>query len=177
MKKLLLVVDFQVDFVDGTLGFEGASALEGPICDKIEQYRSQGAQIAFTLDTHEENYLNTQEGSRLPVKHCLRGSKGHELYGSIARYCDTTTPCFQKPTFGCIALQEYVRREQFELVEVCGLVSNICVISNAILLKAALPEARIVVDARCTGSFDPVLHEKSLDVMAGLQIDVIGRDK
>ena len=174
MKKLLLVVDYQKDFVDGALGFAGAELLDQPICARLEQARRDGWQIAFTFDTHAENYLTTQEGRNLPVEHCLHESDGWRLYGQTAAYCTEETRCFHKPAFGSIELCTYAAAEQFDEVELCGLVSNICVLSNAVLLKAALPEAKIVVDARLTASFDPALHEKALDVMRGIQIDVIG---
>ena len=175
MKKLLLVVDYQKDFVDGSLGFSGAEQLEGPICEKIEACRAQGAEVAFTFDTHKENYLETQEGRLLPVPHCILGTPGWELYGRVADYCTPGTPCFHKPAFGSMALAYYVKTQGYEEVELCGLVSNICVLSNAVLVKAARPECRVVVDARCTACADPAMQQKALDVMEGLQIQVIGR--
>lgn len=175
MKKILIVVDYQNDFVDGSLGFPGAEALEGLICDKIEERLAQGWEIAFTYDTHGEGYLDTQEGMKLPIVHCVEGSGGWQLYGRVAGYRTEKTRCFYKPAFGSLALAEYLAEGCYAEVEFCGLVSNICVISNAILAKAALPEARVYVDARCTGGADEALHEKALDVMEGLQVEVYGR--
>ena len=175
MKKLLLVVDYQNDFVNGSLGFAGAEKLEGPICDKIEAYRAEGADVAFTFDTHGEDYLDTQEGKKLPVVHCLRGSEGWNLYGRVAGYCTPGSICFHKPAFGSMAMAYYVKTQQYDLVELCGLVSNICVLSNAILVKAALPACEVVVDARCTACADPAMNEKALDVLEGVQVKVIGR--
>lgn len=175
MKKLLVVVDYQKDFVDGALGFPGAEKLEGPICEKIERYNKNGWDVAFTYDTHGADYLKTQEGRKLPVPHCVKGSDGWRLYGRVEQYRTQTTPCFEKPAFGSMELAGYAAEQGYEEVELCGLVSSICVISNAVLVKAALPEARVTVDARCTGGGDRALHEKALDVMSGLQIEVVNR--
>lgn len=175
MKKLLVVVDYQVDFVCGSLGFPKAKELEEPICQKIESYKNRGDRVVFTFDTHGKDYLTTQEGKRLPVAHCEKGTGGWKLYGRVAEYCGPDSVRFDKPAFGSAALAEYAKAEGYDAVELCGLVSNICVISNAVLIKAALPEATVTVDAGCTACFDPVMHEKALDVMEGLQIEVINR--
>lgn len=175
MKKLLLVVDYQVDFVDGALGFPGAEKLDGPIAAKIAAYRAAGDQVAFTLDTHGENYLSTQEGRKLPVAHCLRGSRGWELYGETGRGRQEGDAAIQKPAFPSLELGQWLREEGFDRVELVGLVSYMCVLSNAIIAKAALPEAEICIDAGCTGGPDPELHEKSLDLMEALQMTVTNR--
>lgn len=174
MDKLLIVVDYQNDFVDGSLGFPGAELLDETISRKICEYRDQGYSVVFTLDTHEDNYLRTQEGKNLPVSHCLRGSNGHAIYGKTGILSRGGT-FFEKNTFGSKALFEFLSESKYTTVELVGLVSNICVITNALLAKTALPEAEIIVDASCTNSVDPVLHEKTLDVLEGLQIKVINR--
>lgn len=176
MKKLLVVVDYQHDFVDGSLGFQGAEKLEDAICGRIARYRLQGADIAFTFDTHDEGYLQTQEGKKLPVVHCLRDTEGWTLYGRVAGCLTPKDKVFYKPAFGSPELAEFARAGGYDVVELCGLVSNICVLSNAVLVKAALPEAEILVDARCTSCGDPETNQKALDVMAGLQISVINRE-
>lgn len=185
MKRLLIVVDYQNDFVDGALGFPGAELLEKPIAEKIAAYRENVDEIVFTLDTHRRDYLETQEGRNLPVEHCIEGTPGHALYGEINSLVHPADEVFCKPSFGSAELFEWLRVAQqaaaelgkppFESIELVGLVSNICVISNAVLAKAACPEVPIIVDAACTASFDPALHEKALDVMEGLQIEVINR--
>ena len=177
MRRALIVVDFQKDFVDGSLGFAQAPFLEDAICAKIEAYRRQGQTVIFTFDTHGDDYLHTQEGRNLPIAHCLKGCAGWELYGRVAELCRPEDLQIEKPSFGSLELAEYLRRSEFEQVELIGLVSNICVISNAVLAKAALPEAEIIVDAACTASADPALHEKALDVMEGLQITVVNRNR
>lgn len=173
MKKCLIVVDYQVDFVTGSLGFEKAKELEPIIADKIEKYRAEGAEIIFTLDTHQPDYLSTLEGINLPIEHCIEYTKGHELYGRIKSMVQTNDKIFKKCTYGSEGLFDYLRKSSFEEIELCGLVSNICVLSNAVLAKTALPEAKITVDSSATSSIDPSLHKSALDVMIGLGIKVI----
>lgn len=173
MKKVLVVVDYQIDFVNGTLGFAGAEALEPKIVDKIEQYLKDGQDILFTYDTHSENYLDTKEGENLPVVHCVKGTPGYELYGAVAKYKEKAKEIFEKPTFGSLELAEFLREQQYNSVELVGLVSNICVLSNAVLAKAALPEADIVVDNNCTDAGDKEIHQKALDILKGVHVTVI----
>ena len=163
MKRLLIVVDYQNDFVDGSLGFPGAELLEEPIAAKIEEYRSAADVIAFTFDTHRCD--------------CIEGAPGHALYGRIAELIRPTDEVFEKPSFGSADLFEWLRAAQppFKSIELVGLVSNICVISNAVLAKAACPEVPVIVDAACTASFDDSLNEKALDVLEGLQVQVTNR--
>ena len=172
IKKCLIVVDYQNDFVTGSLGFEKAEQLDGRIADKIEKYRSDGWEIVFTFDTHEENYLQTNEGRNLPVEHCIKGTDGHKLYGRTAEMQEERDKCFYKPSFGSAELFEYLRCENFEKVELCGVVTNICVISNVVLAKTALPEAEVLVDSACVASNDDSLNKSALDVMKSLQINV-----
>mgnify|MGYP000894741401 CR=1 FL=1 len=173
MKRILIVVDYQNDFVTGSLGFEEAVLLEDRIAKKIDSYRKNGWEVAFTYDTHETNYLETQEGKKLPVPHCLKNTEGWKLYGKIAALCSEGDQCFEKPTFGSMRLAEYLAKNQYDCVELAGVVSNICVPSNAVLAKAALPEAKIVVDAACTAGNDAHLNQAALDVMKGLQMEVV----
>lgn len=175
MKKLLIVVDYQKDFVDGSLGFAGAEALDASIAQRIADYHAAGNDVVFTLDTHGTNYAQTQEGRKLPVPHCLFGEAGWELYGSTAAARGDGDCVFRKPTFPSLELAEWLKGRNYAQVELCGLVSHICVLSNAVMVKAALPEAEILVDARLTASFDPALHEKALDVLEGLQVTVTNR--
>ncbi len=172
--KALVVVDYQVDFVNGALGFEGAELLEPIIVRKIEETRAEGGKIIFTLDTHNENYLETAEGKKLPVPHCIDGSDGHRLYGKVADCVDTRHDLvIKKRAFGSMDLAVILKKFAFDEVELCGLVTDICVVSNAIIAKAALPEAKIVVDSSACGSGNRQAHENALCVMRGVQIDVI----
>jgi nicotinamidase-related amidase len=168
----LIVVDYQNDFVTGTLGFAGAELLDALIVEKIKRYRARDDAVLFTFDTHDADYLKTQEGRCLAVPHCIEGTPGHELYGETATLLAADDLRFYKGTFGSDELFEYLKATPFERIELVGLVSNICVIANAVLAKTAQPETPIIVDARCTASNDPTLHQAALDVMRGLQIRV-----
>ena len=177
MKQLLLVVDYQKDFVDGALGFPGAERLDGPIAEKVEAYHAAGHDVAFTLDMHQENYLETQEGRKLPVPHCLMNSEGWQLYGKTGQALDKSRDMvICKPAFPSLWLGEWLKKQQYDRVELVGLVSYLCVLSNAIVAKGALPEAELVVDAACTAGPDPTLHQNVLDLMEALQITVINRE-
>ncbi|MGM9606809.1 MAG: cysteine hydrolase family protein [Oscillospiraceae bacterium] len=175
MKRLLIVVDYQNDFVSGSLGFPGAEKLARPIAQRIREYRTAGGDVIFTFDTHGPGYLDTQEGRKLPVPHCVRDTDGWELYGAVAGAARAEDKVFRKPTFPSLELGKWLEGREYAQVELCGLVSNICVLSNAVIVKAALPEAEIIVDANLTASGDPILHEKALDVLEGIQVTVLNR--
>ena len=187
MKRLLIVVDYQKDFVDGALGFEGAELLDERIAAKIDEYREAADHIAFTYDTHHKNYLETFEGVNLPIPHCIEGTEGHDLYGRVATKLHDSDDVFMKPTFGSTALFERLLKRQavaeridaapFESIELVGLVSNMCVLSNAVIARTACPNVPIIVDAACTASPDPIMNEKAFDIMEGLQIKVINRNQ
>ena len=173
----LFVIDYQNDFVDGALGFPGAERLDAGIAARIREYGP--GRVWYTQDTHFENYLETREGKHLPVPHCLRGSRGWENYGETGKALrEVGAVGIEKRTFGLDAGDPEVLAKlpkEAERIEVCGLVSNICVVSNAVVLQSHYPNAQIVVDANLTASFDPDLHEKTLDVLAGLQAEVLNR--
>lgn len=173
MKEILIVVDYQNDFVTGSLGFSKAVTLEDKIVKKIEEYRKNGGEVAFTFDTHEKDYLETQEGRLLPVPHCLKGTQGWNLYGKVASARGASDLCFEKRAFGSMKLAEYLSRRNYDRVELVGLVSNICVLSNAILAKAALPEADVIVDSGCTASADESMNQKAMDILRGVQVRVL----
>ena len=177
MKQLLLVVDYQKDFVDGTLGFPGAEKLDEPIAEKIAACRAAGYDVAFTMDTHQENYLDTQEGRKLPVAHCLMNTEGWQLYGKTGQALDKSQDMvICKPTFPSLWLGNWLKEQGYDRIELVGLVSYMCVLSNAVVAKAALPEAELVVDAACTAGPDPRLHANALELMETLQITVINRE-
>ena len=170
--KLLLVIDFQNDFVDGSLGFEKAKDLEDKIYQKIIDYKNNNDDVIITLDTHNENCLETQEGKYLPTPHCIEGTKGWELYGKIKNMSGYQ---IKKNTYGAYDLFTFLKNSRYSEIELVGLVSNICVISNAIVAKTVLPEAKVIVDASCVASYNEDLNEKALDVMEGMHIEVINR--
>ena len=177
MQRYLFVIDYQKDFVDGALGFPGAEKLDGPIAAKIRQYGP--GRVLFTRDTHFENYLSTREGRNLPVIHCVQGTPGWECYGeTAAALAEVHASGIDKLSFGMDVSDPAVAAvlpPEADEIELVGLVSNICVVSNAVALQSKYPQATVVVDAACTDSFDKVLHEKVLDVLEGFQVKVINR--
>ena len=177
MQRYLFVIDYQNDFVDGALGFPGAEKLDAKIAAKIRAYGK--GRVLFTRDTHFENYLTTREGKNLPVPHCIRGTQGWQVYGeTAAALAEVEAKAIDKLVFGMDVTDPAivaVLPQEAEQIELVGLVSNICVVSNACVLQSRYPEATITVDAACTDSFDKTLHEKVLDVLTGLQVNVVNR--
>ena len=177
MNRYLFVIDYQNDFVDGALGFPGAEKLDGPIAAKVRAYGP--GRVLFTRDTHFANYLDTREGKNLPVVHCVKGTPGWEVYGETAKALEEVgAKAIDKLVFGMDVTDPAtaaVLPEKADEIELVGLVSNICVVSNAVVLQSRYPEATIIVDAACTDSFDKGLHQKVLDVLEGFQVKVIGR--
>jgi len=177
MKKCLIVVDYQHDFIDGALGFPGGLAIKEHIISKIKAYRKQGADIVFTKDTHFDDYEHTEEGDNLPVAHCIKGTKGHQIHEDVQVLIEPEDLIFEKHTFPSLDLANHLQKQVYEVIELCGLVSNICVLSNAVMAKSARPNAHIIVDAKATASADQQLHLKSLDVMKGLHIEVLNDEE
>ncbi|MBQ1538514.1 MAG: cysteine hydrolase [Ruminococcus sp.] len=173
MMKLLIIVDYQNDYVNGSLGFEGAELLDRKIAHKIRDYRKENGEIIYTMDTHQEDYLSTQEGRKLPTEHCIEDTQGHRLYGFTAKERTDKDKVFYKDTFGSIEMANYLKFKNYDTVELVGLVSNMGVIANAVLIKAALPETEVIVNTEYTASADKELEAKAFDVMEGLQITVV----
>lgn len=177
MKKYLFVIDYQNDFVDGTLGFPGAETLDAGIAALVREYGE--GKVFFTRDTHAENYLETREGKLLPIVHCIKGTPGWEVYGETAKaLAEVHAPGIDKRVFGMDLTDPAtaaVLPEEADEIEIVGLVSNICVVSNAVVLQTKYPEAQIVVNAALTGSANADLHSKVMDVLEGFQVKVIGR--
>lgn len=177
MERYLFVIDYHNDFVDGALGFPGAQALDAGIAAKVRAYSP--SHVLFTRDTHFENYLDTREVRLLPVVHCIKDTSGWALYGQTAAACaEVGAKAIDKLAFGMDITDPAtaaVLPETADEIELVGLVSNSCVISNACVLQSKYPEARIIVDAKLTASMDPVMHEKVLDVLEGFQVKVLNR--
>ena len=168
--KVLVVVDMQNDFIDGALGTNEAVAIVPNVVEKIKSY--DGDKIIFTRDTHEENYMETQEGRNLPVPHCIRGTKGWELNPKIEALCKENA--IDKPSFGSMELASYLEGlEDIESIEFVGLCTDICVISNVMITKAALPEIPVIVDASCCAGVTPESHRNALEAMKMCQVRVI----
>lgn len=170
MKKLLLVIDMQKDFVDGSLGTKEAQQIVPAVVNKVKSYVDAGNEVIFTRDTHTADYLNTREGKKLPVEHCIQGTPGWEIIAELKSYAKKI---FDKPTFGSLELAEYVVKEGFDDIELIGLCTDICVVSNALLLKANLTEVEISVDASCCAGVTPQTHEAAITTMKMCQINVI----
>lgn len=170
--KVLLVIDMQNDFIDGALGTKEAVAIVPNVIKKIKEFDGV---VYATRDTHEENYLDTQEGKNLPVKHCVRGSKGWQIQKDIQALLKTEP--IDKPTFGSTKLGELLvkenEKEKIESITLVGLCTDICVISNAMIAKANLPEVPIYVDAACCAGVTPESHERALAAMGLCQIHVL----
>lgn len=174
MHKYLVVVDMQNDFVSGSLGTPEAQAIVPTVVSRIQAARAEDRTPLFTQDTHEANYMETSEGKHLPVPHCVEGTPGWALDPAIAPFAHET---LKKPTFGCVELVHLLalvaRDEGANLdIALCGVCTDICVVSNALLLRAHFPEAtlRLYADA-CAGS-TPAKHQAAIDVMQSCQIDV-----
>jgi len=167
MKKTLIVVDMQNDFIDMALGTKEAVAIVPKVKAKIEAYRKNGDEIIYTRDTHAENYLQTPEGKKLPVPHCIKGTKGWEIADGL--YVEGRK-IIDKPNFGWPNWKEEVLEE----VELIGLCTDICVVSNALIIKANFPDAQVKIDKTCCAGVTPDSHNAALITMQMCQIDVIG---
>ena len=183
--KVLIVVDMQNDFIDGALGTDEAVAIVPAVAEKIASYRASENPVIFTRDTHEKNYLKTQEGKNLPVEHCVKNSAGWQISSAL-----DTSGCkiIDKPAFGSIELADYVAslnqtqsdsdsrspsESLIEEIEITGLCTDICVISNALILKARLPETKITVIGACCAGVTPESHKNALAAMRMCQVNVI----
>ena len=169
MQKILLAVDMQNDFIDGALGTAEAEKIVPLVKEKIEGFDGT---VLFTRDTHFDNYMETQEGKRLPVPHCIKGTEGWQIRKELDAL--RTTEAIDKLTFGSSELGQLLvkknEEEPIESITVIGLCTDICVISNALLAKAFLPEAEIRVDAKCCAGVTPQSHENALNAMSVCQI-------
>lgn len=172
MKKCLVVVDYQNDFVSGSLGFEKAKELDSEIANLIEKYHNNSDDVVFTLDTHYDDYMNTIEGKSLPVPHCIKGTIGHNLYGKVSHSVKESDLLFEKNTFGSDKLFEYLKNNRYSSIELVGVVTNICVISNAVIAKTAQPETEIIVNKNLVASNDDKLNDEALSVMCSFQIKI-----
>ena len=173
MRKILVVIDMQNDFIDGALGTSEAQAIVPRVVEKMEQYDPWN--IYLTRDTHYENYLETQEGRNLPVAHCIKDTEGWQLRAEVAEAARDAA-IIDKPTFGSVELASklMIERAQESLeIEMVGLCTDICVVSNALLLKAAMPEVPITVDAACCAGVTPEKHRAALETMKSCQIQIV----
>jgi len=170
-KNVLVVVDMQKDFIDGALGTKEAVQIVDNVAELVKSFDGE---VVFTRDTHDDNYLETQEGKKLPVPHCIQGTDGWKLDKKLEALRLDDRKVFDKPTFGSMELASYLQSmKTLENVTLIGLCTDICVISNALLIKAALPEVNISVVEKCCAGVTPKSHENALAAMKMCQIDVI----
>lgn len=169
--KVLCVIDMQNDFIDGALGTKEAQAIVNKVKEKIELYRKNGDMVVFTRDTHHSNYSETQEGRNLPVPHCIKGTDGWQISDKL---CVGDSLIIDKPTFGSVELSDCIAKlDRVEAIEIIGLCTDICVISNAMLLKAKMPEIKISVDSACCAGVTPESHSNALSAMKMCQIEIL----
>lgn len=169
MRKVLVVIDMQNDFIDGALGTKEAQAMLLRLVEKLER---EEALLVFTQDTHGADYLETQEGKNLPVPHCIKPEKGWEIAPSLQPFVKKAAAVIEKPAFGSLELPKAVAKLQPDEVELVGLCTDICVISNAMILKAAFPELPVAVDASCCAGVTPASHDNALQAMKMCQVDI-----
>ena len=169
--KVLCVIDMQNDFIDGALGTKEAEAIVGKVAEKIGDYRRNSDTVIFTRDTHSDNYMSTQEGRNLPVPHCIKDSDGWLISDKL----DVgDSYIIDKPSFGSLELGEYIADlDDVAAVELIGLCTDICVISNAMIIKAKMPEIKVSVDSRCCAGVTPESHRNALEAMKMCQIEIL----
>lgn len=170
-KQVLVVVDMQKDFIDGALGTKEAEAIVTNVENKIKNFDGE---IIFTRDTHFENYSTTQEGQKLPVPHCIKGTEGWQIEERLEQLRTPDMKVFDKPTFGSVELVEYLKENKnLKSVTFIGLCTDICVISNALVTKAFLPEVKVMVDEKCCAGVTPESHNNALEAMKMCQVEII----
>lgn len=174
--KLLLVIDMQNDFVTDALGTSEAVAIVPNVVSRLEKAKEEKEVVVFTRDTHQSNYLETQEGKNLPVPHCIEGTRGWEIVDALASFTAGCT-VIDKPTFGSAKLAEVLRemdsKDAIEKITIIGLCTDICVISNAMIAKATLPEVPIAIEEACCAGVSPESHKRALEAMQVCQMQVV----
>lgn len=173
MKKILIIVDYQTEFVNGKFGFLQAENIENNIAEKIKEYRKDNATITFTLDTHKDKVLYQFSGKLYSAKKCV--GKHHEwrLFGEINELCKENDLCFIKSSFASMELFEYLRKKDFKKIELAGVSADICVLANAVIAKTACPRSEIIVDRNCIASKNEKLLESAINIMESMKIIVI----
>lgn len=171
MENLLLVIDMQNDFINGALGTKEAEKILPKVIDKIKNFKGK---IIYTRDTHGNDYLSTQEGKNLPVEHCIEGTEGWQLNEKIQQLAEKSVSIIiNKPSFGSLELAKIIKDLKVSSIEMVGLCTDICVISNAMIIKAALPEVNISVDSSCCAGVTPESHDNALKSMQMCQIKIL----
>lgn len=172
MARLLIVVDYQNDFVTGPLGYEGAELLEEPIYEVVREAEDHGDDIIFTRNVHEADYLQTEEGKNLPVPHCIAGSGGEDIFGKVKRLASRHV-IFDKPSFGSNRLGTYLISHEYDVIDLCGMDLSNCVLANAIIAKTACPNAHIRILKRICGCRIPERVEHAAKAAVGMHIEIV----
>lgn len=174
-QKVLAVIDMQNDFIDGALGTKEAEAIVEKVAAQIQNFDGE---VVYTRDTHFEDYLNTQEGTKLPVKHCIKETEGWQIREELRQLQGDDVKIFDKLTFGSVELAQYLKEmEDLQSVMLVGLCTDICVISNAMIIKAFLPEVAVQINAECCAGVTPQSHHNALEAMKMCQIEIIKEKK
>ena len=168
--KILVVVDMQNDFINGSLGTKEAERIVPNVIKKIKEFEENKDLIIYTKDTHYKDYLTTPEGIKLPVEHCIKDTSGWEIPIEVIR---DNKIVFEKETFGSVELMDYLKTVEFEEIHFVGLCTDICVVSNVLLTKANFPNKKIVVDSSCCAGVSVTSHQEALNTMKMCQIDII----
>ena len=175
MAKALIIIDMQNDFVTGPLGTDEARSMLTRLVKKLDAIVEEGAvDLIFTQDTHADNYLDTQEGRNLPVPHCIKKTDGWQIVPELQRFTPRAKAVIEKKAFGSTRLPSLIK--PYEVVEFAGVCTDICVVSNALLIKAFYPEQRVQIDAACCAGSTPEAHRNALNVMANCQCKIINAD-
>ncbi|MCD8222551.1 MAG: cysteine hydrolase [Clostridiales bacterium] len=171
MKSILLVIDMQNDFIDGSLGTEDACRIVPGVIEKIREAVKNGDRVIYTRDTHGTDYLQTQEGRLLPVEHCIRDTAGWQIREDVLAAANGNEEVINKPSFGYTGWAQ-VLREEYDTITLIGLCTDICVVSNALILKAMYPETHVVVDAACCAGTTPERHQAAIRTMESCQVEI-----
>lgn len=173
MKKAFVVIDYQNDFIDGSLGFEKALKIKKNIINKLSNLDFNTTHLLFTYDTHDENYLNSKEGLNLPISHCIKESFGWQMPKVFEPFLQKAHKIFYKNTFGSLEFANFIAKSQYEEIHFAGLVSHICVFCNIILAFSAKPNARLVLHQNLSASFDENLEKSAFDLLKAYGIEVL----
>lgn len=171
MKKVFVLVDYQNDFIDGSLGFEKAPSIKSEIIRLLSEFEGD---LLITYDTHLEDYLQTREGQNLPIKHCIKGTKGWDMPSEFAPFLSKAKKIFHKNTFGSIEFANFIEKSDYEEIHFCGLVSHICVFFNIILAFCAKPNATLILHKNATTSFDEALENHAFELLKSYGVKLVG---
>lgn len=185
MRKLLIVIDMQNDFVTGSLENKNAMTIVEPFVKKVKEEYNKGTDILFTRDTHYDNYLQTLEGKKLPVEHCIKDTEGWQLVDGLKQFVEEKklqSNIINKDYFGCANLKEEIKKslniseeeiQSYDQITLAGVCTSICVISNAMILKASLPEVNIAVYEDLSACLTPETHKHAIESMRTAQVDIL----